>query len=202
MRPFLFGLCLTLVGAPAFAHVALVSPGSRYGRDVLKVGPCGVAGGERTDRVYGFRPGETITVVFDEYIDHPGHFRISFDADGDDDFVVPASFDDLDTAPSVLLDGIADRTGGGTYEVQVTLPDLECERCTLQVIQVMTDKPPYGDGNDIYYQCSDLVLTRGELPPPPPGLEADDAGGCTCDAAPGTAALVVALLVITRRRRT
>jgi hypothetical protein len=60
-----------------------------------------------------------------------------------------------------LLDGIPDTPGGGQSSVTVTLPDVECERCTLQVIQVMDDKPPYMvPGNDIYYQCADLVLRR------------------------------------------
>ncbi|MCA9560948.1 MAG: hypothetical protein KC583_20510, partial [Myxococcales bacterium] len=50
----------------------------------------------------------------------------------------------------------------------VTLPDVECDNCTLQVIQVMFDKPPQtSPGNDLYYQCADLVL-RGDGPPPPP----------------------------------
>jgi hypothetical protein len=33
----------------------------------------------------------------------------------------------------------------------------------------MSDKPPYGDGNDMYYQCADLVLSADaepdEMPP-------------------------------------
>ncbi len=127
---------------------------------MLKAGPCGVAGSARGTAVTTFEAGETITIAWDETIDHPGHFRISFDDDGDDAFVDPRSFSDLNTAPSVLLDGITDRPGGGRYSQQLTLPDVECSRCTLQVVQVMTDKPPYGDGNDLYYQCADLVLRR------------------------------------------
>ena len=57
------------------------------------------------------------------------------------DFVDPAGFDDLNSAPSVLVDGIADKAGGD-YAYDITIPNVECTNCTLQVIQVMTDKPP------------------------------------------------------------
>lgn len=59
---------------------------------------------------------------------------------------------------------------GSMYEFQVKLPDVECDNCTLQVIQVMEDPVhgPYnvevagqGDLDDIYHQCIDLVLKKG-----------------------------------------
>lgn len=153
--------------APAArAHLELTEPTSRYGPDVLKTGPCGVAGGERTSRVTYFEPGQTIEVRWDEYIDHPGHYRIAFDADGDDDFVDPSTMMELYSNDAVLLDGIADKgPGDREYVVTVTLPNLTCDNCTLQVIQVMYDKPPYVvPGNDIYYQCADLVLRSGGAP--------------------------------------
>jgi len=163
-------LFVTALHSPAAAHLALRSPQSRYGDFVLKEGPCGVAGGQRSTHVTVVEPGASIQVVWDEYVDHPGHFRVAFDVDGDDDFVDPACLGGCDTrAPdielyanaAVLLDGIAD-TQGGESGVTVRLPDVECERCTLQAIQVMYDKPPYvTPGNDIYYQCADLALRRG-----------------------------------------
>ncbi len=156
-------LVLTLVagawglGGSARAHITLLDPQPRT--ESQKVGPCGLANDPKPDSAVAvFEPGQTITVRWTETINHPGHFRISFDPDGQDDFVDPASFDDFNSAPSVLLDNIADTASGGISEVEVTLPDVTCERCTLQVIQVMTDKPPYGDGNDLYYQCADIAL--------------------------------------------
>jgi hypothetical protein len=164
------------VAGPAAAHLGLRYPPSRYGDNVLKVGPCGLAGGARSRNVTVLEPGATIDVVWDEYVDHPGHFRISFDVDGDNDFVDPACLGKCNTTSptielysntSVLLDGIADTPHGGQSGAKVTLPDVQCERCTLQVIQVMYDKPPYvTPGNDIYYQCADLVLRRAVAPTP------------------------------------
>jgi uncharacterized protein (TIGR03382 family) len=163
----------------AAAHVQMKSP---LQREVdQKVGPCGASDSVRGADVCEYRPGATITVSWDETIEHPGHFRISFDEDGDDDFVDPESYDDLDSAESVLMDGIADRdvrSGDPGYTQEVTLPDVECDSCTLQLIQVMTDKPPYGDGNDIYYQCADLVLSASAPEDPADGCPAggDDGG--------------------------
>lgn len=165
----LLALGVALLASPAAAHLGLISPPSRYGQDILKFPPCGLGGGRRTANVLVLEPGATIDVRWVEYIDHPGHFRIAFDDDGDDDFVDPPCLSrcnttnpdiERDSNATVLLDGIAD-TFGGVSTVSVTLPDIECENCTLQVIQVMYDKPPYEiPGNDIYYQCVDLVLRR------------------------------------------
>jgi MYXO-CTERM domain-containing protein len=147
---------VALCSANAAAHIRLDFPAPRSAHQ--KYGPCGALGSVRGDVVTTFAPGETITVRWQETIGHPGHYRVSFDADGQDDFVDPASYTDTYSAPSVLLDEIADAPGTGPYTADVTLPNIECDNCTLQLIQMMTDKPPYGDGNDIYYQCADLVL--------------------------------------------
>ncbi len=39
---------------------------SRYGRDEIKVGPCGRADGARGENVYTYSPGETISVSWIE----------------------------------------------------------------------------------------------------------------------------------------
>jgi hypothetical protein len=194
----LFLALVALAPLEARAHLDLDVPTSRYGRDVLKTGPCGSADGERTSNVTYYAPGETIEVVWDEYVDHPGHYRIAFDDDGVDDFVDPATMMELYSNDTVLLDGIEDKgPGERSYMATVTLPDVTCENCTLQVIQVMYDKPPYTTpGNDIYYQCADLVLRDGGAPPGPdagtdagtdPGSDAGTETGSGCGVAPGAA---------------
>lgn len=171
------GLLILFASPPARAHVEIVAPLQRHAE--MKAGPCGLAGGQRSDNVCELRPGAVITVEFEETVEHPGHYRISFDEDGVDDFVDPTDFDDYYTAPSVLLDEIPDRDvdvgGDPRYTVQVQLPDVECTNCTLQLIQVMDDKPPWGPegGRDIYYQCADLVLSRSAPATPAPGCRAD-----------------------------
>jgi hypothetical protein len=200
----LLGL-VALAPVEAKAHLGLSSPASRYGPDTLKTGPCGVSGGERTGNVTYYEPGETIEVSWDEYVDHPGHYRIAFDEDGDDDFVDPATMTELYSNETVLLDGIDDKgPGERDYVATVTLPDVTCDNCTLQVIQVMYDKPPYTTpGNDIYYQCADLVLRVGGAPPDA-GIEpsAPSSTGCSAgvmELGSSTGLMGILLLLSARR---
>jgi len=175
---------LALFAGPAHAHINLLSPMPRTMS--LKSGPCGAGPNDpRGPTVATFKPGEKIMVTFNEFVDHPGHFRVAFDADGQDIFVDPKSFDDVGGGPGVLIDGIADKQGGD-YMVEVMLPNIECDNCVLQVIQVMTDKPPYGDGNDMYYQCADIAL-EAEVASTTSG-EPGSTGGPETTTEPGTTA--------------
>ncbi len=171
-------IALSLLPATAAdAHIQLDFPQQRYADQ--KTGPCGRANDTgRGQNVTVFRPGETITVMWRETINHPGHFRISFDDDGQDGFADPAAYDDFYTVPSVIADDIPDINGGMT-SLEITLPNIECDNCTLQVTQIMYDKPPYGDGNDLYYQCADLTLsgTTPDAGPTPDAAPTPDAGG-------------------------
>jgi uncharacterized protein (TIGR03382 family) len=164
------GVLMFLGAGPALAHIALRAPMVRYADQ--KSGPCGRGATDaRTSRVTTFTAGDTIDVVWDETINHPGHYRISFDVDGQD-FYLPRSFTDRDGGLNVLIDAIPDAPlANQRYTVRIRLPDTPCTNCTLQLIQMMTDKPPYGDGNDIYFQCADLVLLPRDA-----GLPVVDAG--------------------------
>jgi hypothetical protein len=205
-------VALTVAPGAALAHVQLESPLQR--ESAQKTGPCGSSGSTRSGNVCTYRPGATITVTWDETIEHPGHFRISFDEDGDDDFVVPTGYDDIGPYDGVLIDNIADRDvrgGDASYSQEVQLPDIECDSCTLQLIQVMTDKPPYGNGDDIYYQCADIALSASAPEDPADacstggggdgvgdggGEQSEDASGCAAGGSRsgGTLALLVPLL--------
>ncbi len=206
VRPSLaFAVILLSVPATAAAHITLVYPPPRISEQ--KVGPCGTATSVRGSNVTVLEPGATIEVRWTEPINHPSHYRISFDLDGQD-FTVPADFRDLSQTENVLVDDIAD-ANGGSYTQMVTLPATPCETCTLQLIQMMYDKPPYGDGNDIYFQCADIALRTGGGPGPDgggnpgtgsdagvdPGGDADSiSGGCAAGRSDsGTLAFVLAL---------
>jgi hypothetical protein len=79
----------------------------------------------------------------------------------------------------------------------------------------MTDKPPYTTpGNDIYYQCADLVLRSGSAPPgpdagtdagtdpgPDAGTETDTGGGCgVAHGAAGSLGVTPMFLLLFARR--
>lgn len=171
---------LVLFWSPtAAAHIRMDAPVARNVwaqgpfMDPIKEGPCGRGANDprSTDpaKINTFAPGETITVSWHETIDHPAHYRISIDMDGQDAFKDPSGPTDIVEPPvlPVLKDGIADEEMG-TYSVEVTLPNETCDNCTLQLIQFMLD-----DLSDpMYYVCADLVI-EGELV----GGDGDGSGG-------------------------
>ena len=213
--PFLgLSLAAVFLAAPAYSHISLEQAGthlSRYGDGEIKAGPCGRSGGTRGTHVYMYEPGQTITISLIETIPHPSYFRWAFDADGDSAFKEPASIKPIDpkrpcpidngdhcgasdfynnAAVLPLMDDLNPHMAGASgtkYTWQVTLPNVECTNCTLQVIQVMEDNQFHGDYDptpgvgveDIYHQCIDLVLKRstpGEDSGAPPGGGLIDSG--------------------------
>jgi hypothetical protein len=179
-----FGASLVLSAFSANAHVKIISHPMRNSIANIKEGTCGKSPDARSTNINTFLSGSTITLQWDEFVPHPGSFRIAFDDDGDD-FPEPSSYEDLAPTPepgtTLIATGLFQHTSAqsqGIYSFDVTLPDIECDNCTLQLTQLMTDKPPYTvGGNDIYYNCLDVTLTKDDtkVPPPPPPL--DFAGG-------------------------
>jgi hypothetical protein len=240
-------LAAVFSGVSASAHISLERGGthkSRYGDGHAdqKEAPCGRPNGARGTNVYTYEPGETITIELSEYIPHPSYYRIAFDQDGDDDFMDPRSIRPIDPARACPFNA-ADKCGEQDlynnasvlpnmdylephlasevkpkYTFEVTLPDVECDNCTLQIIQVMEDvihgayNPTRGDPadvpyiDDIYHQCIDLVLTRGAsgtggaggatggTQGTPAAPAAEDEGGCSITGRPvGVASWLLAL---------
>lgn len=193
MRSVSVGFALVLLSGTASAHIAMTKPAPR-GVD-QKAGPCGRSGSTRGTNVTEFAPGETITVEWDETVDHPGHYRIAFDDDGND-FTNPNNPDD--NFPTTMVEPIADKSGGH-YTQTITLPTTPCDNCTLQLVQVMTTAVPY---NSFYFQCADIRIT-GDVPPPdddedPP---AETEGGCSAGGGVGGGGILLALGMLLRRRR-
>lgn len=189
LSPLVSIFALAVVGAgSAAAHTQLDSPARRY--DDMKGAVCGKGGGAdaRTTHFSRFEPGETIDVSWTETIDHVGTFRIAFDDDG-------ADRDDFDANVLKTIDD-PDNASGAQYTESVTLPDIECNNCTLQLKQVMSTGAATDDNT--YFQCADLVLGEGESAPPG-GSEAGT--GCASNTLVTPAAAALSLLLLRRRRR-
>jgi hypothetical protein len=188
-RPFasvgLLGLALT-VASTASAHLTLTAiddtmPVARQegeaGGNQLKNAPCGQTTDGRTATVTALTAGAQVTIHWEEYIDHPGFFRIAFDPDGSDSFPVIANMDDVTpnqcgvdtcmsgamavTAGNPVGDSVLAYVADGETSATITVPNMNCENCTLQVIQFMTDKLGDNNDNEIYYQCADITITGG-----------------------------------------
>jgi hypothetical protein len=153
-------LALAFFSVEAAAHIRLDVPKGRYNEDPQqstkqKQGPCGVSNDSRTtnaDLITSYKPGEMITVEWTETINHPGHFRIAFLEKGQ--AFPAATVEPGNVGGAILAEDILDDNSkaGGKFSQMVTLPNVTCDNCTLQLIQVMTDS------GDFYFQCADLVL--------------------------------------------
>lgn len=129
----------------------------RDNNDGLKTGPCGgVAQLPDNERVT-LTAGEEILVEWEETIEHPGWYRLAWSPDGLN------GFDD-----NVIADDIPDTTGPVTrndsttwhrYSKKITVPDTECEKCSIQLIQVMTENPAAPRN---YYSCADVRIVKAD----------------------------------------
>jgi Dictyostelium (slime mold) repeat len=173
----LAALALLVLGPPsATAHFALQSPASWRTQDALgnpqKVGPCGEEDSDPpTGVVTVFAPGETITITLDETIFHPGHYRVALAVNDrselPDEPPVTPGVTACGSAPvmdppvfPVLADGALRHTYpfSDTHFIEVTLPkDVTCTRCTLQVLEFMSDHP----APCFYHHCADISIGAG-----------------------------------------
>ena len=161
---------ILLVASGARAHIDLLSPPPRVtglGNTYLDRAPCGQRDpGRLPERINVFRPGETLTVSWDAYVQHPSYFRLAFDLDGDDSFSErgstpsdPARDDPTDLIPGegeLIFDYVVDHAGELAHvEQSIRLPNAPCSDCTLQLIQFIYDVPL---DEATYYQCADITL--------------------------------------------
>lgn len=242
--PFALGLVLLPTTAAAHIHLTFPTPRTDAPTGDQKVEHCGTTNWVRADhpdRTSVFAPGSTITVTWLETINHPGYYRIAVQPNGETfgippaapgrckgNINCPAGVTDCDF-PTVSQEGtdpangsivLVDRIADGMLSAQVTLPNIECTNCTLQLIQVMTDKCPYTTdalSDDLYFKCADITLSAsapdaGPQPTPDAGAPPDDAGngnnngndvgggGCSTGAGAGLAA-IAALAGLRRRKR-
>ena len=110
----------------------------------IKVGPCG--GLPRLAQSATLVAGETITIEWEETVQHPGHFEFYFSPSGDANFellkMIPDDQDDPKTIPH-------------QYSTTLKVPSVPCEACTIQLIQVMTEVPT---APRPYFSCADIRI--------------------------------------------
>jgi MYXO-CTERM domain-containing protein len=162
------------VAQPAHAHFILRKPDSyvdqqegAFGGAPQKGGPCGPGGIDDVQpvptngKVTELHAGDPLKVEWEITVPHDGYFRIAL-AEDTADFEDPTftdatacTYDDSSVMKgahgNVLMDGI----DPGALSQDLVVPDMPCEKCTLQVIQVMRD---HGPPNCIYYHCAEVKI--------------------------------------------
>jgi MYXO-CTERM domain-containing protein len=165
-----------LVAAPAtvYAHARLTTPPPRNNNSGIKVGPCG--GIPRTTAFQQYQPGQQVTVLWDETIEHGGCYDVVFSPANDTNWVRLQRFPDpLDAAPGTNY-GANPRKFSGT----VTMPSTPCVACTLALRQIMNTgdlpcQPQTQDqmdgGPPTYFSCADIRI--GDFQDAAPSLPFD-----------------------------
>lgn len=182
---------VVLVAAPASAHFILVAPDAWVEVNVLgdpqKAAPCGtsdITKGTPTGKVTAMTGGETLQIKIKETIYHPGYYRVALSvldrselpadpvAETKDSPRGPISVSaKIDPAPKppVLADGLfehRERPAAGTFwETGIKLPNINCEKCTVQVLQFMEEHGLNKEGDFSYHHCADLKITANPALP-------------------------------------
>jgi len=146
-------IILFFLALPAAAHIRMISPLPRLDVDNLKqnarqTNPCGNQ--PRGNNPYIYAPNQVVPIVLQETINHPGRFIVQFSLFNDLGFELPEN----------ELARLEDTMSGGMRTLQARMPNAECDRCTLRVVQVMDDQP-----GELYVHCIDINLRASTNPP-------------------------------------
>ena len=164
------GIC----SSTAHAHFKLLEPPSSLITENGGKGspPCG--DGIPSLTVTKAQGGHPFTIRLLEFVPHPGHYRIALSVNSradlpkdpeavanDAKISVSASIESDPKAP-VLIDGafVHTTTPRNTeWKTDVVLPNLDCTKCTLQVIEFMAEHALNSGGGYYYHHCADLQIT-------------------------------------------
>lgn len=183
--PLLAASAMLLAPMAASAHFQLLAPASALMENQLgdpqKMAPCGgVTGnpGTPTGAVTEVRGGDMLHVKVAETVFHPGHYRIALAVldrselpkdpmvmtrPAPNGSPLSVSAEISPAKPPILADGIFAHTERQQtpipWETDVKIPNINCDKCTLQVIQFMAEHPLNKDGDYSYHHCATLKVT-------------------------------------------
>jgi hypothetical protein len=150
-------ILLFMFSRELWAHARLLPAGSLPPRSTspgIKTGPCGGLPRSATPTVLVM--GSDIQVQWEETFNHPGRFEIYFSPAGETGWTL------LKTVPD---DKNLSTDLPHAFSTTVTLPNVQCTDCVIQLIQVMTENPAFPS---LYYSCADIVLQSTPNPNPNP----------------------------------
>lgn len=155
--------------------------------DPQKAGPCG---GSNTDWgtpsyvVNEYVGGSMLHLELVETIYHPGHYRVALAVNSPTELPPDPVTETRDSErgpisvsaeiqdppePPILADGLfvhdTRPDSPQTYEADIPLPNIDCDECTLQVVQWMAEHAYNNPGGFSYHHCATLKITADPSKP-------------------------------------
>ncbi len=174
----------------ASAHFKLLEPASWLTENDLgdpqKLGPCGgtsANAGTPSNAITKVNGGSKLHIKVRETVFHPGHYRIALAVNSWSELPPDAPSITRDSAKGpwsvsapimnpiavpVLADGIFrhdSKLAEPNLETDVTIPNINCPKCTLQITQYMAEHGYNKDGGYYYHHCADLQITADASKP-------------------------------------
>jgi hypothetical protein len=178
-----------LLAPLAEAHFRLLEPQSWLVENDLgdpqKLGPCGGTSaniGMPSNTVTKVQGGQKMHIKVQETVFHPGHYRVALaihsrsELPPDPEITTretdkgPRSLSALIQNPvrvPVLADGLFVHTTrqAEPFESEIRIPNINCEKCTLQILEFMAEHGLNRDGGYSYHHCADLQITADPAKP-------------------------------------
>jgi len=173
---------LAVLVPKGLAHFHLLEPAgwleeSQLG-DPQKMAPCGGTSadpGKPTGAVTNVQGGEKLHLKLRETIFHPGFYRVALAVNSRDELPPDPEVKTEPTAkgprsvsaaihyppqPPVLADGLFPHTTRFDKELEtdVDIPNINCSKCTLQIVEFMAAHGLNKDGDYTYHHCAVLQI--------------------------------------------
>jgi len=164
---------------------------SRNG-DPQKVAPCGGVSanptrgtpanpGVPTNAVTEVKGGSNVRLVVQETVYHPGHYRVALartaaELPADPQVTTRAGARGEESVsaliqstpiPPIIADGLFPHTERPTapFETDIAMPNINCPRCLLQVVEFMAEHGRNADGDFSYHHCATVNVTADPSKP-------------------------------------
>jgi hypothetical protein len=182
-------IAITALAPFASAHFKLLEPQSWLveadNGDPQKAGPCGgtqANPGMPSNVIGRVTGGQKLHLKVQETVFHPGHYRVALAVNSRTELPpdpkattresargpqsVSAEIQNPPQIP-VLADGLFAHTARSAtpWETDIDIPNINCEKCTLQIIQFMAEHGLNRDGDFSYHHCADLRITADQSKP-------------------------------------
>jgi hypothetical protein len=180
---------LAFAAQQGLAHFRLLEPASwieeAANGDPQKMGPCGGTSadpGKPSGKVTNVQGGDKLHLKIQETVFHPGFYRVALAVNSRDELPkdpeartepAPNGLRSVSGAiqypplPPVLVDGLFQHISrfDKEQETDVDIPNINCTKCTLQVVEFMAAHGLNKDGDYTYHHCAVLQIRANPYKP-------------------------------------